>query len=94
MRRPIYPANSPRRATSPRAGMRESDSRAENLSAGSFVDTRQAAELIGMSKRTLEKWRVEGNGPPFLKLGRRVLYSRADLKAWLLSRRRHSTSES
>ena len=74
--------------------MRESDSRNENLSAGSFVDTRQAAELIGMSSRTLEKWRVEGTGPPFLKLGRRVLYSRADLEAWLLSRRRHSTSES
>ncbi len=57
------------------------------------VDTYRAAELIGMSKRTLEKWRSEGNGPPFLKLGRRVLYSVADLEEWLRSRRRRSTSE-
>ncbi len=59
----------------------------------SNVDTRQAAELIGMSRRTLEKWRGEGTGPPFLKLGRRVLYSVADLEEWLRSRRRRSTSE-
>ncbi len=57
------------------------------------VDTRRAAELIGMSKRTLEKWRGEGTGPPFLKLGRRVLYSVADLEEWIRSRRRYSTSE-
>ncbi len=57
------------------------------------VDTRRAAELLGMSRRTLEKWRGEGNGPPFLKLGRRVLYATADLEAWVRSRRRRSTSE-
>ncbi len=57
------------------------------------VDTRRAAELIGMSRRTLEKWRGEGAGPPFLKLGRRVLYSVADLEDWIRSRRRRSTSE-
>ncbi len=57
------------------------------------VDTRRAAELLGMSRRTLEKWRGEGSGPPFLKLGRRVLYSVADLEAWVRSRRRQSTSE-
>ncbi len=63
------------------------------VSAPANVDTWRAAELIGMSKRTLEKWRGEGTGPPFLKLGRRVLYSVADLEEWLRSRRRYSTSE-
>ncbi len=63
------------------------------LSVRSHVDTRRAAELIGMSGRTLEKWRSEGTGPPFLKLGRRVLYSLADLETWVRSRRRLSTSE-
>ncbi len=62
-------------------------------SATANVDTRRAAELIGMSRRTLEKWRSEGTGPPFLKLGRRVLYSVADLEEWIQSRRRYSTSE-
>ena len=61
--------------------------------ARSNVDTRRAAELLGMSNRTLEKWRGQGTGPPFLKLGRRVLYSVVDLEEWIRSRRRRSTSE-
>jgi hypothetical protein len=32
-------------------------------------------------------------GPPFAKLGRRVVYRREDLDAWLTERRRSSTSE-
>ena len=59
----------------------------------SSVDIRRAAESLGMSPRTLEKWRVEGNGPPFLKLGRRVRYSVVDLESWIRTRRRQSTSE-
>ncbi len=85
------------RTTRPAAGtIRRSSERSPTRpspKAPSNVDTRQAAELIGMSKRTLEKWRGEGTGPPFLKLGRRVLYSVADLEEWLRSRRRRSTSE-
>ena len=59
----------------------------------SFLDTRRAAKVIGMSRRTLEKWRTLGKGPPYLKLGRRVLYSSTDLEAWIESRRRLSMSE-
>lgn len=59
----------------------------------SLVDTRRAAKVIGMSRRTLEKWRALGKGPPYLKLGRRVLYSTTDLEAWLKTRRRVSTSD-
>ncbi len=84
-------------STRPAAGtLRRSSERSTSRpspTAPSNVDTRQAAELIGMSRRTLEKWRGEGTGPPFLKLGRRVLYSVADLEEWLRSRRRYSTSE-
>ncbi len=66
---------------------------AERTPARSFLDTRRAAKVLGMSSRTLEKWRGLGTGPPFLKLGRRVLYSTTDLEAWIRSRRRNSTSE-
>ncbi|RMF05231.1 MAG: DNA-binding protein [Alphaproteobacteria bacterium] len=57
------------------------------------LTTRQAARRLGLSPRTLEKWRVEGNGPPFYKIGRRVAYLEADLVEWLRGRRRRSTSE-
>jgi hypothetical protein len=37
--------------------------------------------------RTLSQWRIEGNGPPFLKLGHMpnsgVRYRRGDVDAWL-----------
>ena len=45
------------------------------------------------SPRTLETWRVRGGGPHFLKVGRRVVYRRRDLDAWLADRERASTSD-
>ena len=47
-----------------------------------YLSNAQAAELLNLSPRTLEKHRVNGGGPAFRKFGRRVLYSRADLDAW------------
>jgi len=40
-----------------------------------FLDTRGAASLLGISPRTLEKYRVCGGGPAYRKLGARVLYA-------------------
>ncbi len=52
-----------------------------------------AATLIGVSPRTLQKWRVEGGGPVFIKIGRSVRYAVEDLEAFLMHRRRRSTSD-
>lgn len=52
-----------------------------------------AAAYTGLSVSTLNKLRVFGGGPVFLKLGRRVAYDVADLDAWLASKRRTSTSD-
>lgn len=35
---------------------------------------RQLAERWHLSEKTLERWRHEGSGPAFLKVGARVLY--------------------
>jgi len=35
--------------------------------------TREAARTLKHSVRTLERWRVSGGGPQFVKAGRRVL---------------------
>lgn len=53
----------------------------------------EAAELLRLSERTLERWRVVGGGPVFCKLGKRVLYRRADLEKWIASHVVNSTSE-
>lgn len=52
-----------------------------------------AAHHVGLSVSTLNKLRMRGDGPIFLKLGRRVVYDVADLNAWLLSHRRGCTSD-
>lgn len=55
--------------------------------------TEAAALYCGVAKHTLDKWRGLGCGPKFSKLGRRVVYSVADLDAWLEARKHASTSE-
>ena len=53
----------------------------------------QAATHVGLSVSTLNKLRVFGGGPPYLKIGRRVVYSIGDLDDWLSTKRRRSTSD-
>ena len=57
------------------------------------LPTREAANYLGLSHRTLEGMRCRGGGPAFLKLGRRVLYRQVDLDAWVESNLRTSTSD-
>jgi len=57
------------------------------------LPTEHAAAYLGLSPKTLETLRTRGGGPPFLKLGRRVVYRKADLDTWLAARVRRSTSD-
>jgi hypothetical protein len=63
-----------------------------------FLNEKEAADLLRVSPRTLANLRVTGGGPPFTRVGGtirgRILYERAQLVAYLASRRRRSTSES
>ena len=51
----------------------------------------EVTAATGLSRSTLAKRRCDGTGPAFFKIGRQVKYDRADLDAWMLSRRRTST---
>lgn len=48
-----------------------------------YATQREVAAEIGMCTRTLDRWRALGMGPPVTKLGRRILYRRSSLAAWL-----------
>lgn len=39
-----------------------------------FLTQNEAAELLRISPRTLERMRLDSSGPRFVKAGRRVLY--------------------
>ena len=47
-----------------------------------FLSTREAADMLRMSMRTLARWRMRGNGRGYHKFGRRVLYRLRDVKEW------------
>ena len=53
-----------------------------------------AGQYMGLATRTLAKMRLSGDSPPYFKVGRRVLYERDELVAWLAQRKRRSTSDS
>ena len=46
-----------------------------------------AADYCGVSKSYLDKLRLTGGGPAFIRLGRAVVYNDADLDAWIQDRR-------
>jgi predicted DNA-binding transcriptional regulator AlpA len=55
------------------------------------VTASEAARLVGLSESTLAKLRLNGNGPTYCKLGRRVVYRTVDLDEWLQSRTTRDT---
>ena len=58
-----------------------------------YLNTREAAAWLNLSPRTLDRYRVSGDGPVFHRFGGRVRYLVTDLEAWASVRRRVSTSD-
>jgi len=58
-----------------------------------FLRTKEAAQFLSLSARTLEKHRTYGTGPAYRKLGGRVVYSVDDLEAWAARGAVTSTSD-
>ena len=48
-----------------------------------FLNTREAADYVGLSANTLVRWRVTGEGPRYIKRSNRVMYEVVDLDAWM-----------
>ena len=56
---------------------------------GELLDDNAAAAVLDVAPGTLSVWRSTGRyALPFLKVGRKVRYRRADLLAWLDKRTR------
>lgn len=50
------------------------------------LTTKDAADYLQISVRTLERYRSEGTGPKFARFGNRTLYRTEDIDAWLAER--------
>jgi hypothetical protein len=58
-----------------------------------FLSPKQAGGYLGVSKSFLDKLRVYGGGPRFLRFGRKILYRKSELNVWAGQRCFSSTSE-
>lgn len=43
----------------------------------------ELVELLGIPKRTIYNWRLRGEGPPAVRVGRHLRYRPSDVEAWL-----------
>jgi predicted DNA-binding transcriptional regulator AlpA len=58
-----------------------------------YLTTKEAADHIRLSESALEKKRVDGSGPVFVKLGKSVRYEISALDEWIAAGRHKSTTE-
>ena len=59
-----------------------------------LLTQRETASVLRLSERTLERLRLQGLGPKFVRCGRRAIrYQQSDLDEWIASRVVRSTSE-
>jgi predicted DNA-binding transcriptional regulator AlpA len=48
-----------------------------------YLTESEFADRFHLGKRTLQRWRQSGDGPPWCRLGRRrIMYRLADIEAW------------
>ena len=58
-----------------------------------FMSSDDTAQILGLSPRTLERFRLEGRGPSYFKFGRVVRYRRSTILEWAEAQLRKSTSD-
>jgi predicted DNA-binding transcriptional regulator AlpA len=58
-----------------------------------LLSAKEAAKVLSLAVQTLAKMRVQGGGPRYVKLGRRVCYDPIDLSEWIELNKRRNTSE-
>ena len=58
-----------------------------------LLTPKEVEEQYGFPVRLLERWRMVGGGPQYIKAGRRRLYTPEDLEAYIDSRRVSNTAE-
>lgn len=52
-----------------------------------YLTVAEVAELVRAPAETVRYWRHVGKGPASFKIGRRVLFERADVEAWIKAQR-------
>lgn len=65
----------------------------ETMEQESLLKEKEAANWLSLSVQTLRQWRTYGDGPPYCKINGAVRYRPADMREYIASNMRRSTSE-
>jgi DNA-binding transcriptional MerR regulator len=52
----------------------------------------EIARHFGVSQQTLRKWELTGQGPPTIRVGRRIFYRAQAVRQWLLDQEAKATT--
>lgn len=63
------------------------------MTTSTCLSVHEAAKYLNLSVSTMNKARGTGDSPRFAKIGRRVVYQREHLDAFIASKLRRSTSD-
>jgi hypothetical protein len=66
---------------------------AKDASSVALLTPAEAAKFLRISVSWLAKARMQGDGPPYIRVGRAIRYGEAALWQWTKSRQRLSTTE-
>ena len=58
-----------------------------------FLRPREAAAILRVSGRFLDRCRIRGGGPAYFNFANRIVYARGDLAEWAAARRYRHTAE-
>ncbi|HEX5089630.1 MAG TPA: helix-turn-helix domain-containing protein [Nocardioides sp.] len=56
-----------------------------------FLTLPEVAEILRVPVNTLRWWRQRGDGPPFFKIGRHLVTTIGDLRAWIQEQKQRTT---
>jgi hypothetical protein len=59
-----------------------------------FLTLPEVAEILRVPVNTLRWWRQRGDGPPFFKVGRHLVTTIGDLRAWIQEQKQQATGPS
>jgi predicted DNA-binding transcriptional regulator AlpA len=59
-----------------------------------YLTEREVEENFNLNRRTLQRWRMTGEGPAFSRIGKKMIrYLVDDVESFFSSQKRHSTCE-
>jgi hypothetical protein len=56
-----------------------------------LIPAERLPSYVPLARQTLARWRCEGSGPAFVKIGRKVAYRAGTIRQWLAGLERKNT---